>query len=121
MAGVKGRSGRKKNPSTLIKEARNKIELNYPKIIDKLLELGFAGDREALLALKYDITGKPKVQIDQRIAGFIITGDEYELACRLAEADEKLLEGGKDALQRPTEAEGILEGEKEATEDVHPD
>ena len=56
------------------------------------------------------------MQIDQRIAGFIITGDEYELACRLAEADEKLLEGGKNALQKPEGESRVaeaLQGEAE--------
>jgi len=69
MAGKAGRSGRKKIPSTLIKEAIENDSQNLPSYFEKLAELAKSGDREALFYLIDRHLGKAKQTVSTDIIG----------------------------------------------------
>ena len=110
-----GVAGRKPKPSTLVARALKNVDKRLPEIFNALIQKALEGDREAQIYLIDRRLGKPKVEMDTRVTGFLLTADDYELACRLAEADEtKLLTEGSNALQdsgRESEGAEALSGE----------
>ena len=105
--GKKGLSGRKRSPGTVMKYLTEKIDDNWPRLVDALIEKALGGDKEMIQYCFDRRLGKPKVEIGTKVTGFLITADDYEIACRLAKTDEtKLLKEG-DYGQR--EAEGTSE------------
>jgi len=70
MAGKKGRSGRKKKPSTLVNEALDGIRQDLPELFKSLRDLAIDDkDREAAIYLIDRILGKPRQQTDIDITG----------------------------------------------------
>ena len=67
--GKKGRSGRKKSITTIVREAMDKNASHLPALFDKLLELALAGDREAAIYLLDRSLGKPKQDTMLDISG----------------------------------------------------
>ena len=108
-----GVAGRKPKPSTLVARALKNVDKRLPEIFNALIQKALEGDREAQIYLIDRRLGKPKVEMDTRVTGFLITADDYELACRLAKTDEtKLLKEGSNALQGQR-------GEEEARQGLH--
>ena len=93
MAGVKGRSGRVKSPYRIyaewVKEAENNGTLT--DLLEKLKDMALAGDREAAIYLVDRIEGKPKISVDQRIRGALIsaTPEDYKRASELTQIDKE--------------------------------
>lgn len=67
MAGVKGKSGRKKDISKVVSEAISRIDDNLPSLFDKLISLAKNGDREALFYCIDRRLGKAKQTQDINI------------------------------------------------------
>jgi len=121
MAGVKGRSGRKRNIRNIQKYYNEQFDLRSASLIETLLDEANGGNATALIYAFDRRLGKPKVQADvtsggeKMGAGFLV-----ELFSILEEGQRKLKggysplqiaegtteKGDKDAIQRPTEAEG---------------
>lgn len=81
MAGVKGRSGRKKTLGTLMDAAMGRIDQNLEFIFQQLIDKAMAGDKEAAIYLIDRRMGRPHQSIDQRIKGEInITADQIVAA-----------------------------------------
>jgi len=72
MAGVAGRSGRKKKPSTLVNEALDRVDQHLPELFQSLIDRATQGDREAAIYLIDRRLGKPKQHTD-------ITSDDKQL------------------------------------------
>jgi len=70
MSGVKGRSGRKKKPSTLMNEAIDAVRQDLPELFKSLRALAVdKGDREAAIYLIDRILGRPKQQTELDLSG----------------------------------------------------
>ena len=67
--GKKGRSGPKKSPTTLMKEAIDSKREKLGEYLDKLDEMCLDGDREACQYLIDQIKGKAKQQTELEVAG----------------------------------------------------
>ena len=93
MAGVKGRSGRRKMPSTIIEETLQRAGKDFPKLWAKNQELALAGDKDALKVWFSYVLGNPKSQTDLRVkVSAALTPEDYELGIRLGEqAQQNLL------------------------------
>lgn len=114
MPGVKGRSGRKKEPRRLVNEALARADKHFPEIYQTLIDKalgsshtthcpqcqhefiiqGYNPDANVAIYLVDRRLGKPHQSIDQRIkASVLVTADDYELATRLtASMEAKVLE-----------------------------
>lgn len=103
MAGKKGRSGRKKVASTIIKEAIDNDALNLPKYLEELSRKALAGNQEALQYLIDRHLGKPKQQTDLEVKGAVglMTATEYRVLIEAVAREKIRLESG----QRPLELE----------------
>ena len=64
MAGKKGRSGRKKSLSTIMRQVMENDAQNLPNYFQKLSDLALKGDREALMYLLDRHLGKPKATME---------------------------------------------------------
>lgn len=72
MSGKKGRSGRKKEPTTVIKEALDKLEGDIPQLLASLKERAIEkGDIVALTYLIDRILGKPTQKSELDLSGEI--------------------------------------------------
>lgn len=60
MSGVKGRSGPRKSPSTMVNEAMARVDKELPNIFNALINRALEGDREAQIYLIDRRLGKPK-------------------------------------------------------------
>jgi hypothetical protein len=81
MSGIKGRSGRKKTPSTLVNEALARVDQRLPELFEVLIGRAIAGDKDAAIYLIDRKLGKPCISVDQRVRGVIgITADERRTA-----------------------------------------
>jgi len=67
MTGVKGRSGRKKAPNTVVQEAIDGVRDDLPAIFEALAEKAKGGSETAAIYLINRILGMPKQQIDTKI------------------------------------------------------
>lgn len=103
MSGIKGRSGRRKAVSTLVKEALDANEAKLEKHLGKLEAIALnktASARDRVDAIEYLINralGAPKATTDLRIGRLItLTGEDYSAMCRLfdrpIEEQQKLVE-----------------------------
>lgn len=91
MSGIKGKSGRKKTPSTLVNEALNLVDQKLPDIFQALIKRATEGDRDAQIYLIDRRLGRPKQETDLRVKGIIaFTAEDYELLTR-PKADETRL------------------------------
>jgi len=115
MSGVKGRSGRRKKPSTLLNEALDAVRQDLPDLFKSLRAMAVEkGDREAAIYLIDRILGRPKQQTELDLSGGqelgagllvqlfkILTERQKELESR----EIKLLEpgdnGDKEATAKP--------------------
>ena len=78
MSGVKGKSGRRKLPETIIKETLENAGKDFPKLWAINKELAMSGDKDALKVYFSYVLGLPTQKIDARvkaIAGW--TPEEY--------------------------------------------
>ena len=103
MAGVKGRSGRRRKVRNILKYFNDQVDLNSAKLIDVTIEKALEGDREMIIYCWDRRLGKPKQSTDIDITG----GEELTaglvaqlftmLATRRKELDSvKLIEEGKE-------------------------
>ena len=70
MSGVKGRSGPKKKPSTLVNEALDAVRQDLPDLFKSLRAMAVEkGDREAAIYLIDRILGRPKQQTELDLSG----------------------------------------------------
>jgi len=94
MAGVKGRSGRKPLPSTIIERTLQRAkDKDLPEIIAVLIQKAKDGDKDCAIYVCDRLLGRPKQEIDARMKAQVvtITPDEYELATRIALAEQQRL------------------------------
>lgn len=94
MAGIKGKSGRKRIPSNEEKEYLEKQrEVLVPMALRALSKKVKDGDRDAAKYILDRFMGTPHQSIDHRVKGtLVLTADEYELASRdLIEAETRVL------------------------------
>ena len=92
MSGVAGRSGRRKNFKHQCDEAINEVDANIKEIFKTLIDKAKGGDKESAMYLIDRVMGRPRQEIDQRIKAMVIVSpDDYEMAVRVAIADEKRL------------------------------
>lgn len=94
MAGIKGRSGRKKVRSRLIAETLERVAQSSPQLFKKLLEKALNGDKDALIYLIDQRLGHPYQSIGQRIKLKIgLTADDYAMErLKAQEIGQKLVE-----------------------------
>ena len=64
MAGVKGRSGRKRNPANVQKYFNEQFDLCSGSLVQTLIDKAKNGDRELLIYCFDRRLGKPKQQVD---------------------------------------------------------
>jgi len=64
MAGIKGKSGRKRNIRNIQEYYNRQFDMRSTMLIEKLLERALEGDREALIYAFDRRIGKPKQQLD---------------------------------------------------------
>ncbi len=98
MAGVKGRSGRKKSPGKAIEdELRRAKDEDLPAIIRAMIEKAKAGDKELMIYICDRLLGRPRQEIDAKVRAMVIaiTPDEYELATRVALGEQQRLLNNK--------------------------
>lgn len=125
MSGVKGRSGRRKNTSTLVREALDYNEAKLPEYLSKLQQLAdnsAASVRERMECLFYLINrsqGNPKAQTDLRVKGqFTFTPDDYAQEALIVERERafiaehtpKLLKEGQNGGQNDTNGNNLPNG-----------
>tara|TARA_Y100000310_G_scaffold340546_1_gene436667 strand:+ start:2349 stop:2684 length:336 start_codon:yes stop_codon:yes gene_type:complete len=79
MAGVKGKSGRKPMPSTLVNRALAKVDKRLPDIFEALITRALEGDREAQIYLIDRRLGKPKQTTDMNLDGDVSIGLMIEI------------------------------------------
>jgi len=125
--GKKGRSGRKKTLSTIMREVMENDAQNLPLYFKKTSELALKGDRESLHYLIDRHLGKAKASLDIAGGEELGAGVMIKLIQLYAQKRKEYLEGnikeikeGDNAVQRQGTSERILEGQKEATADVQP-
>ena len=116
MSGIKGRSGRKKEPNALVNEALALVDQHLPDIFNALITkatgitkcpncgqpmVGF-GDRDAQIYLIDRRLGRPKQETDLRVKGIIaFTAEDYELLTRpKAEETRLIAEYSQDEQQK---------------------
>ena len=92
MAGIKGKSGRKKIPSKALKEAWDNATSELPELVKTYVDLAKDGKHIDLFEYICDrIMGRPKQETDLRVKGVItFTAEDYELLTR-PKADETRL------------------------------
>jgi len=77
MAGVKGRSGRKKNPTNVARYLTEQIDDHWGELVDAFIQQALKGDREMLLACFDRRLGKVKTSIEleggQELTAAIVT------------------------------------------------
>ena len=115
-----GKAGRKPLPSTLVSRALAIVDKRIPEIFEALIQKAIEGDREAQIYLIDRRLGKPKQQTDLDITGGEELGAGLLLRVLQAVSAErrrltgvKLIEGGKDAIQRQIEGQGSSQGANE--------
>lgn len=91
MSGVKGRSGRKGSYAKQLSKALGLIDRDLPLLIEKLLERGLNGDREALIYLIDRRLGKPKAPLDIE-GGEKLGFDAVALFSLLVQQQKQLIE-----------------------------
>ena len=99
MAGVKGKSGRKRNPRNAQRYFNEQFDLNLFDLTDKVIELAKEGNKEMLIYCFDRRMGKPKAQTDIDISGGqkLGSGLVVELFKILTEKQREL-ESGEPAL-----------------------
>lgn len=118
MTGVKGRSGRKRNITNVLKYLTDKIDENWYELVDRLIERALNGDKEALFYCVDRRVGKLKTEID--LTGGEQLGTGLILQVLKMVQERKQLTEGDYAIQGQAETERLLEEQKEEAEDVHP-
>lgn len=69
MTGRKGRSGRRRSPARLLKDAEDTITAEFPAILQAYIDKGLAGNEAILIDLVNRKLGKPKTVTDVNIVG----------------------------------------------------
>ncbi len=116
MSGVKGRSGPRKSPSTIVNQALARCDKNFGDIFQVIIDRALGGDEKCAIYLIDRRLGKPHQSIDTKSVAVIVTADDYELASRLTRSTEALLlneYGGIDALQGQGDTEELQSGQNE--------
>ena len=90
--GIKGRSGRKKALTTIMKEAMDFHREKLPGYFAQLAKMADDGDREALIYLINQLIGKPKIAVD--ISGGQKLGEGMVLGIIRAVRENRELEQG---------------------------
>ena len=118
MAGVKGKSGRKKAVSTLVNEALERVDENLPDIFTALIERALRGDRQAQIYLIDRRLGMPKQQLEADLKGGeqLGVGVVTKLMQVLAESRREFLEGGGNAVQIKGTGQDMAQAQDEETE-----
>jgi len=99
MAGIKGRSGRRKTPDKLLQEAWDKAAKDYPQLVKTYMQLATDGMHEALfIYISNRLLGIPKQTIDSNIKGAILSlsSNDYDTMARelMAHVPGKAVSGG---------------------------
>ena len=71
MTGKKGRSGRRRSPARLLKDAEDRISEAFPDILEAYIEKGIHGNEAILIDLVNRKLGKPKNITDVNVSGDI--------------------------------------------------
>jgi len=89
MAGIKGRSGRRKSIPALVKEALEGNEANLPLYLERLQGIALnkqASPKDRVEAIEYLINralGSPKATTDVRVSRIVtLTGEQWEWFCQ---------------------------------------
>ena len=90
MAGIKGRSGRRKPLGKQIDEAMQLLDAELPGLVSKLIEKAGEGDRDALIYLIDRRMGKPKQTTEIEGGEKLGTGLIVELFKVLSEKQREL-------------------------------
>jgi hypothetical protein len=102
MSGVKGRSGGKPKPKTLMDRALRAANEAIPELMASLVRRGIEGDKECAIYVIDRVMGRPAISVDQRVRGVIgITADERRIALMEGSQVEQALLG----------VPGVIEGE----------
>ena len=90
MAGVKGRSGRKKLRKTVISDLMEQVaDEDLPEIIKNIVKWAKEGDKQSAFFISDHILGRAPIRLDARIKAMMtMTAEDYELATRLGKAEE---------------------------------
>ena len=106
MSGVKGRSGRKKCITNVMKYLEETIDSNWYELVEALVTKAKDGDREALFYCFDRRLGKPKIDIvsdGEQLGAGIVTQLFTLLANKQRELRDKpviTIEEGKDATKQ---------------------
>lgn len=118
MSGRKGRSGRKKVPSTIVNEILENDAQQLPAYFRKLGELALQGDKDVLIYLIDRHLGRPKQATDIKMESqvLIASADALEkvyqrLFTPIGKVKE--LKEGNGALQRETEGQAMAQDKNE--------
>jgi len=121
MSGVAGKSGRKKNISTLVRIAIDSVSQDLPLLFDSLTLRAKEGDREAAIYLIDRVLGKPKqsteldIKDKERIGvGFLVELTALIAASRRDSSQGYMLEEGNYATEQRG-SQGVYEAEAEGS------
>ncbi len=94
MSGVKGKSGRKRHPQSVMMRLYDKIDANWDALQNTLIQKAIEGDREALMYCFDRRLGKPKASTEVNIEGgeVIGAGVVLKLFAMMAERERLLLD-----------------------------
>lgn len=99
-SGKKGKSGRKKNISTLVSEAIDGVRQDLPALFIELKRQALGGDRESTIYLIDRVLGKPKAPTEILGGGDIGTGIVVELLKHIARREVIEIEGVNDGQDK---------------------
>lgn len=121
MSGVKGRSGRRRNPRNALRYFNELYDAKSYELAEVTIEKALAGDREMLIYCHDRRMGKPKANVDitsdgEALGVGLVTRINELMAVRKRELGlgYKILSGGEDEQARTDQGEGkALQGEEE--------
>ncbi len=99
MSGVKGRSGRRRNPRNALRYFNELYDAKSFELAEVTIEKALSGDREMLIYCHDRRMGKPKAQVD-------ITSDGKELGVGIVTKIYEFMA----AKRRELGSEGLLQG-----------
>lgn len=94
MSGVKGRSGKRKLPSTIIEEALNRVKTEeLPKLLQVLIDKAVGGDRDSAIYLLDRVLGRPaaSISMDAKVKAITFSADDYQACITTVQQEEQQL------------------------------
>lgn len=101
MSGVKGRSGRKRNPRNAMRYFNDLYDLNSFDLVKVTIEKALAGDKELLIYCHDRRLGKPKQAVDVSGGRDLGAGIVVELMALLTSKQKEIEERRGGALVAP--------------------